>query len=115
MRETIAIVALATLACGHLSVARGATDTQKRTETVKFADLDVTTERGADRLYQRLSTAANHVCRDLGDGPLTVTRSERLACESQAVGSAVGIIDTPAVTTVAHAHGVEPLSAPAGR
>jgi UrcA family protein len=113
MKNTTAIVALVMLALGPLGIASGATDSQHRTETVKFGDLDVTTERGASRLFQRLSSAANHVCRDFGDWHRPLMRSQRLQCESQAIGSAVGAIDAPAVTTVAREHGVEPRGTPA--
>jgi UrcA family protein len=109
MNKTTALVALATLAFGPLTVASGATDPQHRTETVKFGDLDVSTGPGAARLFQRLSSAANHVCRDFGDWHPPVMRSQRLQCENQAIGSAVGALDAPAVTTIAREHGVEPL------
>jgi UrcA family protein len=115
MKNTTALVALATLAFGPLTLARGATDPQHRTELVKFADLDVTSERGAARLFQRLNSAANHVCRDFRDWHQPLMRSQRLECENQAIGAAVGAIDAPAVTNIAREHGVEPRNLPATR
>jgi UrcA family protein len=113
MKTTTTLVALATLALGHLTLARSATDPQHRTEIVKFSDLDVTSERGAARLFQRLNNAATRVCRDFGDWYQPLMRSQRLQCENQAIGAAVGAIDAPAVTHVAREHGVEPRARPA--
>jgi UrcA family protein len=113
MKKMTAIVALATFALGNLTVAHGESNPQQRSETVKFGDLDVNTERGATRLFERLSLAASRVCRDPDEGHLPVMRIQLMQCRHQAIGTAVGTVGAPAVTSIAREHGVEPLVSPA--
>ena len=106
MKYLTVTAALATLALSHLTVAHAETNTQRRSETVKFSDLDITSRAGATVLYQRLVTAAAHVCRDPGESHRPELQAQRSRCRDQAVGDAVVTIDTPAVTTIAAQHGL---------
>ena len=115
MKEMTATLALALFALGNLTVAHGESNPQQRSETVKFGDLDLTTERGATRLFERLSLAASRVCSDPNEGHLPVMRIELLQCRNQAIGTALGVVAAPALTSIAREHGVEPLNAPVSR
>jgi UrcA family protein len=115
MKEMTAVLAVAAFALGNLRVAHGETNPQQRSETVKFADLDVNTERGATQLLARLGVAAGHVCRDPLEAHLADRRVQRMQCENRAIGAAVAAIDAPAVTALAREHGVEPQVPAAAR
>lgn len=104
MKYLTVSAALATLALSHLTVAHGEANTQRRSETVKFSDLDITSRGGATVLYQRLITAAEHVCRDPGESHLPDLGAQRTRCRDQAVGDAIVTVDAPAVTTIAEEH-----------
>ena len=106
MKYLTVTAALTMLALSHVSVALGETNTQRRSETVKFSDLDITGRAGATVLYQRLVTAAAHVCRDPMEGHRPELQAQRSRCRDQAVGDAVVTIDAPAVTTIAAQHGL---------
>jgi UrcA family protein len=115
MKEMTATLALALFALGNLTAAHGESNPQQRSETVKFGDLDLTTERGATRLFERLSLAASRVCSEPNEGYLPVMRIQLMQCRNQAIGTAVGALDAPAVTSIAREHGVEPLNPPLSR
>jgi UrcA family protein len=114
MKEMTATLALTLFALGNLTVAHGESNPHERSETVRFGDLDVTTERGATRLFERLSLAASRVCSDPNEH-LPVMRIELLQCRNQAIGTALGVVAAPALTSIARDHGVEPLNAPVSR
>jgi UrcA family protein len=114
MKEMTATLALALFALGNLTAAHGESNPQQRSETVKFGDLDLTTKRGATRLFERLSLAASRVCSDPNEH-LPVMRIELLQCRNQAIGTALGVVAAPALTSIARDHGVEPLNAPVSR
>jgi UrcA family protein len=66
-----------------------------RTETVRFADLDLTRPAGAHELYRRIQQAARDVCEPyrLGD----IMRSYRL-CLSSTIARAVAEVGAPLLT-----------------
>jgi UrcA family protein len=70
--------------------ARAADD---RSETVKFADLNVNTQAGVEALYGRIHAAARRVC-DQPAGEQSGIRS----CMSKAEASAIAKVNTPLLT-----------------
>jgi len=71
--------------------------------TVRYADLDLTTEAGAHTLYRRIRLAARAVCpsadsRDLAR--LAVTQS----CQEQAIARAVQAVSSPRLAAVYATH-----------
>jgi UrcA family protein len=64
-----------------------------RSETVKFADLNVGTLAGVKALYGRIHAAAWHVCRQPG-GELQTART----CMRRAESDAVGKVNAPLLT-----------------
>ncbi len=67
-----------------------------RTETVRFADLDLTRAAGALALYRRIQQAARDVCRP--DGSAAWYQSGYLECRSSAIAHAVTDIGAPLLT-----------------
>jgi UrcA family protein len=109
MKSMTTLVALATFALSNVSIAHSDM-TQCRSETLKFADLDVTTVDGAAALFQRLGDAAERVCRNplLGRSPDWTQAYSH--CVHDALGGAVAKVNTPAVVAFARQHGVYPLT-----
>jgi UrcA family protein len=66
---------------------------QVRSETVKFADLNVGTPAGAEALYVRIHEAAVRVCRQPG-GFQAAVRS----CMNKAENEAIGKVNLPLLT-----------------
>ena len=106
MKYLTTTVALGTLALSQLTIAHAETNTQRRSETVRFADLDITSAAGARLLFQRLTTAAAHVCRDPGPSRVPDLTLQRDQCRERAIGDAVATVAAPAVTTIAEQHGL---------
>ena len=67
--------------------------------TVKFADLNLSTEEGTNRLYSRITTAARAVC-ERGDSRDLATFAARRACESAAIARAVSDVHSPRLAAV---------------
>lgn len=62
--------------------------------TVKYGDLDLTTQQGISTLYHRLSIAAERVCPAVDNQNLSALRHAR-ACQSEAIERAVRSIGNP--------------------
>ena len=69
-------------------------DGQIRSETVKFADLNVNTQAGAQALYGRIHAAARRVCDQPGSWMLSGTNT----CVSKAEGEAIAKVSLPLLT-----------------
>jgi UrcA family protein len=78
---------------------------QAPTMTVRFADLNLTTDQGVAALYHRLSYAARQVCprADLAD-----LNGQQIShdCQAVAIQQAVRSIGSPMLARVAVDHGV---------
>jgi UrcA family protein len=98
----IAVIALSSIAT--LSSARGTgtvpvTDATHLQVTVRFADLDVSSQKGAAALLRRLRSAATDVCSPIQSrGYYTVDRKD--ACIDAAITHAVDTVDQPTLSTV---------------
>ena len=66
-----------------------------RGETVKFQDLDLTTQAGAETLYSRIHTAAKRVCSRPQAWQLAL-----FACIKQAESNAVAGVNVPSLTAL---------------
>lgn len=66
---------------------------QVRSETVKFADLNLGTSAGVEALYGRIHAAARRVC----DQPSEALRAVR-ACMTKAESDAIGKVNVPLLT-----------------
>ena len=65
-----------------------------RSTVVKFGDLNLGSEAGAQALYQRITRAANKMCEEATDRFPTV---EYRNCVTRAIADAVAKVDRPAL------------------
>ena len=68
-------------------------DDEARSETVKFADLNLGTPAGVEALFGRIHAAARRVCEQPA-GELAATR----ACMTKAESQAIGKVNVPLLT-----------------
>jgi UrcA family protein len=97
------------LACAVI-VSSAFADDQVRSETVKFADLNVNTPAGAEALYTRIHWAANRVCSQTDP----VLRAAASACARKAEAQAIEKLSLPQLTAyyqMKTGKHTEPLSA----
>jgi UrcA family protein len=69
-----------------------------RTETIKFSPGQALTADGAAVLYQKLQSAAQRVCQDVGDTLAMQVSYTYASCVTDALGKAVDEIGIPAVS-----------------
>lgn len=96
--KTLSIV-LATVLTSSLAGAAHATTPADgiRRQEVRFADLDLSREAGAETLYQRIRAAARDVCWTPGVlGLLMVTETRH--CIEQATARAIADVNAPSLT-----------------
>jgi UrcA family protein len=67
---------------------------------VSFADLDLSTNAGAETLYKRIQLAANQVCGSYRDRRSMKFYQDWKTCRSQAIENAVAKVDRPTLTAV---------------
>jgi len=90
-RSTFGYAAAAFLTCVLFAFNAHAGDS--RSETVKFADLDLGTPAGVEALYGRIHAAAWRVCRQPA-GEFQATR----VCTARAESEAIGKVNVPLLT-----------------
>lgn len=72
------------------------------TRRVATRDLDLSTAKGAQRLYSRIQSVAEDVCK-ASEGPLTTAEAERV-CQVEAVDEAVARLNSPLLNHLHAAH-----------
>ncbi len=100
------LLACAAVAALPVAPAHAQGDDSRRSETVRYADLDLKKPEGAVTLFHRLRTAASDVCAmppGRTDDPATPSYRR---CVDHALGDAVAAVDSSQLTTYAQAHGV---------
>jgi len=96
-RTNLAYAAAAWLACA-LVASNAHADDQVRAETVKFADLNLTSQAGVEALYGRIHSAARRVC-DQPAGELAAVKPWAVkACMTKAESAAIGKVNAPLLT-----------------
>jgi UrcA family protein len=87
---------LAALAVSPVNTAAAADGTLKWTRVVRYADLDLSREAGAETLYARLVAAARRVCEpDVFATHATVGKPH---CMEHALDAAVASVNAPTLT-----------------
>ena len=99
-------------AAGLSSLARADSPLAPPSLKVFYGDLDINNVRGAAVLYQRISFAAETVCRDMGRSRQLAMMSRYSSCMHGAIGNAVQHVNRPAVTEYAASRGVIPADTP---
>jgi UrcA family protein len=69
-------------------------------EVVKFDRAEFSTASGADAVYDRINTAAWHVCRDMYEANTMPESLQRLQCIDELVDTAVKDVNNPKLTAV---------------
>ena len=90
-RSIFGYAAAVWLACGLVTSNAHAGDA--RSETVKFADLNLSTQEGIEALYGRIHAAARHVCAQPAGELPGVGR-----CMSKAEAEAIGKVNLASLT-----------------
>jgi UrcA family protein len=108
LRTLVAGAILSTLAMSFPTVSDADEDTAPPQVIVKFADLDVSTSRGAAALYGRIHTAAVDVCSRM----YVIEQAYKFhkdSCLQKVIGDAVIKVNRPALSAVfASKYGVSP-------
>jgi UrcA family protein len=95
-RVTLAMCASTVFAVGTMSASAGTPPADVPRVIVDYSDLNLATEHGAHRLYQRISTAARQVCppdTSVGARVASIARQ----CVSDAIARAVNEVNNPRV------------------
>jgi UrcA family protein len=82
------------LACA-LVASNARADEEVRAETVKFADLNVSSPAGVEALYRRIHSAAKHVCTPPGGWPSQLGAS---TCIKASEARAIAKVNLPLLT-----------------
>lgn len=83
------------------NIARADTFGDARSETVRFADLNINNSPGVETLYRRLSIAAKSVCRESEPGRSLALVAPHRACVHSALSKALADVGNPAVLAYA--------------
>lgn len=95
--KTLPIV-LVTVMTSALSPASNASSSEgTRMQEVHYADLDITREPGAERLYKRIRSAAREICGTPGIEQI-INASTIRRCAEEATARAVAQVNSPALT-----------------
>jgi UrcA family protein len=106
MEKLPVLMTLAVLAASTVAATPVHASDDRRSETVRYGDLDLNNAAGAKTLFHRLYSAAADVCAQ------PAGRGDHLAvplyqhCLNEAMSDAVEAVGQPVLTSYAHAHGV---------
>ena len=114
MTKLPVLAAFAALAAAPIAATHAQGNEIRRSETVRYADLDLANQEGAVTLYRRLHTAALDVCSDPAEWRYS-SAADYQRCVQEAMGGAVASVDQPVLTTYAQARGVAVMSRKGGR
>ena len=92
-RSVLVLSALALLGSSATTLAAPSRVGEIATKVVRFKDLDLSTADGAQKLYERITTAARIVCRG-------AEVREKRECRARAVDDAVRAVGRPLLSSV---------------
>jgi len=95
----LAFGALVATAGSNPALAAEAEDSAPRKITVQYADLNLSSAQGVERLYFRITAAASQVCAVSGSRLLQHWLQARI-CTNQSIERAVAAVDLPALTAL---------------
>jgi len=108
LRGLIVTAIFSTVALSFASISTASDSTEAREVTVQYADLNVSTSRGAVALYSRIRAAAEGLCSTLNHGDLS-SKMHRDACVHQSIADAVTKVNQGALFAVYNAKNAQPL------
>ena len=109
-RITLAAVAVLCLSSAAIGAYADETTKDVPTLTVRYSDLDLGTQAGANALYSRIRYAAEQVCGN-PDWRQRLESAAVKACIDRAVSSSVHSVNNARLTSVYDSHiGVKPIS-----
>lgn len=113
MTKLPVLAAFAALAAAPIAATHAEGTDVRRSEMVRYGDLDLSNRDGAVTLFRRLHNAATDVCGEPGEDKYSsVPNYQR--CVEHAVGDAVASVDQPVLTAYAQARGVTVASRQGG-
>lgn len=89
-----------TLACGLQTVAKADSTEATRSVTVRYDDLNLSSQAGVSALYSRISRAARNVCRDPGASTWPQVRQQVRRCQLTAIDAAVKKVNNRILTAM---------------
>ena len=103
--KNIALAAVATLCVTSFAFGAHADESavQAPARTVRYSDLNLNTQVGAEVLYKRIRTAAEQVCGDVGSRQLDQATAAK-ACVDRAVSGSVRAVNNRQLTSVYNEH-----------
>jgi UrcA family protein len=104
MKNSTALLALATLTTVLCANVQASTMSEVRSETVNYSDLDSTQSRDAAVLFGRIDAAAGRVCGAKYKAGSPFISSTWRQCVQFAIRGAVAKVNSPAVSSYAAAH-----------
>jgi UrcA family protein len=99
-RRFIAGCLAATLACGMQAEAKAEQQQAYRSVTVRYDDLNLSSQSGVAHLYARISRAARSVCRDPGAATWAEVRRKVRGCKAAAIDAAVKKVNNRILTAM---------------
>jgi UrcA family protein len=106
MKNSIALIVVATFATGLCASAGASTMSQAPSEVVRYSDLDASTSRDAAVLFERIDAAAVRVCPAKHKVGSVFISPIWQKCMQVAIREAVAKVNSPAVTSYAASHGL---------
>ena len=104
MKNLLSLLAAAGISLSLCTLVHAGPAGVGRSETVRFADLDLNKQADAVILYQRIQRAAAHVCSNF-DSPHPFLQDIYADCRQLAIEDAVARVNRP--TLSAHAHSLD--------
>jgi UrcA family protein len=99
LRLVVAGALLGTLALSFATTSSASVSAEPPQVTVKFADLDIATSKGARALYGRIYSASVNVCSQMYGSEISYKRHKD-ACLQKVIGDAVVKVNRQALTAV---------------
>jgi UrcA family protein len=86
--------------CTSLIAYSASAESDVKSQTVSFDDLDLSKPAGAQTLYKRIQKAARHVCGPADNYSYLTPRKKFRECFEEAVAAAVAQVDRPSLTAL---------------
>ena len=86
--------------CTSLIAFNASAEAKVKTQSVSYADLDLSKPAVAQTLYKRIKAAARHVCGPVDNYTFVTPSKAFRQCYEQAIADAVAQVDRPSLTAL---------------